>query len=95
MAAGYTTLFCYIVYTIGHFIFMRRVCKTCMDGEKVYSIKILLAITLAFLTLGFAFLAAYQSIVVRAGMVLVIFSVVLVERRYIISGVKFILGRKK
>lgn len=64
-AAGYTTLFCYIIYTIAHYIFMRKVCKENLEGVKVYDIKVLLGITLLFLIFGFLIMLTYNSMIIR------------------------------
>lgn len=59
-AAGYTTLFCYIVNAAMHYVFMCRVCKDCMDGANPYSLKVILEITTLFFVLGFVFLFFYN-----------------------------------
>ena len=64
-AAGYTTLFCYMIYTAGHYVFMRKVCRTHMAGAKVYDLRILLGITMGFLMLGFVLLFTYNYSYVR------------------------------
>lgn len=39
IAAGYTTLVCYLVFMIMHFLFMRRICVNKITGEIIYDIK--------------------------------------------------------
>ena len=65
VAAGYTTLVCYVLYAVLHYLFMRNICRTYLKGEQPYNLKILLGITILFLTLGFATLATYNSTVIR------------------------------
>ena len=72
MAAGYTTLFCYIVYAVAHYFCMLRVCKEKMDGVKVYEPKTLIGITVAFIVAGFILLLTYYNIFTRYTAVLLI-----------------------
>ena len=48
-AAGYTTLFCYILFSLGHYIFMRIVCKKKIDGPLIRYVLILTAILICFI----------------------------------------------
>ena len=64
-AAGYTTLFCYIVYVVAHYIFMQKVCKENLDGVKVYDIRILMGISIVFMVIGFSFMITYSNLVIR------------------------------
>lgn len=65
VAAGYTTLFCYIINAILHYHFMRKVCKTYLNDLKPYSVKVLLGISVTFLVLGLAFIPMYSHPVIR------------------------------
>lgn len=94
MAAGYTTLFCYILYTTGHFVFMRRVCKTCMGGEKVYSIKKLLAISSIFMVCGFVFMCSYRLTAVRYGIFTIFIIIAMLYRKLLISAAKQLVSVK-
>lgn len=71
-AAGYTTLFCYIVYDVAHYIFMQKVCRIYMENKKVYDTKKLLIISILFLALGFSFLFLYRFSVLRFIMMLIL-----------------------
>ncbi len=64
-AAGYTTLACYILYALFHYIFSRRICREFCNGEQAYNATILLAITGAFLLCGFGIMATYRFIFIR------------------------------
>ena len=59
IAAGYTTLFCYLVTTLCHYALMRRACRLNGVG-KVYDEKKLAIITAVFMAAGFAVLATYN-----------------------------------
>ena len=87
-AAGYTTLFCYIAYTGGHYYFMRRICKQYINNEKVYSLRVLLAISGSFILIAFIFMLTYRLVVVRYLLLLVIMVVGLMNRKRITEILK-------
>lgn len=60
MAAGWTTLFCYILLTVLHFILMKRACCQNQVQENIFSESALLAIALCVLALSLAVLGMYQ-----------------------------------
>lgn len=91
IAAGYTTLICYIVYAGAHFIAMRKVCKDQMDNAKVYSVRILLLIGLVFCAIGFVFMLTYENTVVRYALVGVVMVAVLLSRKKLVDFAKQIL----
>lgn len=81
-AAGYTTLACYMLYAVFHYIFMNRICRKEI-GSVPYSAKLLLLITVIFLTLGFILLSAYWNFWLRYFMILMIFLGVFFKRDYL------------
>lgn len=95
VAAGYTTLICYIIYAAGHYIFMKRVCKMFLDNVKPYSLKMYLFITAAFMCIGFLLIITYNIPVVRYGFIVVFIIVAVIFRKRIISTVKQIMAIKK
>lgn len=74
LAAGYTTLFTYLFYTMGHYLFMKRVCeKNKLRLNKIYDIKkniyiICISIMLALLTLQI-----YEYLLMRICILAIIF----------------------
>lgn len=87
-AAGYTTLFCYILYALFHYLFMRRVNKICMDGVRVYNPKILILISVIFLIIGFSLMMLYRHIVIRYLVIACIIIVIFLKRKTVIKNVK-------
>ena len=79
-AAGYTTLVCYSMNSILHYYFMRKVCKTYLDDVKPYDPKVLLAISLAFMILGFMYIPLYKNIYLRYGFTLIILGLIVINR---------------
>ena len=58
-AAGYTTLICYMIYAVAHYIFMRIVCNKCCDGNYPYNTKIIFIISITFVAAGSIILTSY------------------------------------
>lgn len=93
-AAGYTTLVCYIVYAACHYLAMKKICREKLGGKKVYSLKKLIAISGAFMALGFAVQLTYFNIWVRYGAIVVFAGVLFIKRKWIIETVRQILSAK-
>ena len=60
MAAGWTTLFCYILLTVLHYILMKRACRRNQVRENIFTEYLLLAIVLCVLVLSLAVLGLYK-----------------------------------
>ncbi len=95
VAAAYTTLFCYIFFDFMHYIFMRKVCNDYLDGVKVYNMRIIAGISVAFASLGFAYLATYKSIYARYGLTIILVIIAVAKRRYIKEKVEELLALRK
>ena len=94
-AAGYTTLCCYMVYTAGHYLFMRRVCRAHMDGARVYDLRILLGITAGFMALGFLLLFTYRMRPLRYAFLAVALIAILANIKRLVRFAGEILGKRK
>lgn len=76
IAAGYTTLICYIIYVFMHYYFMRKINKDYMDGIKVYSEKIILGISFGFLTISMIFMLLYTNTFLRYLAIVLILTII-------------------
>ena len=65
LAAGYTTLVCYIIFCIAHFYTLRGVCKKKCNGYQIFTGKRTFLIGLVFLVLVFLIMSVYQLSIVR------------------------------
>lgn len=95
IAAGYTTLLCFMVYAFLHYIFMRKICKECCDGRYPFESRLILLITIPFLLIGFIFLLTYDWPIIRYGIVIVILIISTLMRNKIITKVKDIIDLRK
>lgn len=94
-AAGYTTLSCYIVYALMHFIFMRIICKDYLNNVKVYDWKILLIIYSIAIGIGIGFMLLYNYPIVRYCVVGILALLVIIFWKKIMFFAKKILSNRK
>lgn len=92
IAAGYTTLICYIVYAVGHYLYMLHVCKKYNDSVYPYDTKILLLIVIIFMGCGFLMLMTYAHPIIRYGIIGCAILLCVLFRKNIISVLKKILS---
>ena len=87
-AAGYTTLICYSMNAMLHYYFMRKVCRTFLDDQKVYNLGMLLLITLGFFGVGFLYILTYSNMVLRYILTVVLCVLVVMNRKKLLSAIR-------
>ena len=88
IAAGFTTLICYVVFVMLHYAFMRLVCKKYMNGYKVYDVRIILAIGTVLLIASALMACAFNYWYIRYAAVIVLTAVLLIFSKKIIIWFK-------
>ena len=85
IAAGYTTLFCYILFSLCHYFFMRKVSKKHINGKKIFNTRnfLLLAIIFIIFAILITKLYASQFMILRYAFMLVLVIVAIVKRNTI------------
>lgn len=94
IAAGYTTLICYMMYSITHYLFMRKVCDEYCEGEYPYSTTKIVVITIPFMVIGLAFLAVYNHPIIRYSIVAASLIAMLIFRKRIIGFLKQVMDMR-
>ena len=86
IAAGYTTLFCYILFSICHYMFMRKVSRKHMGGDKIYNIKLLTIVVLLFTALSVFAVRLYDKnmLIYRYIFIVAIMVTLIIYRRKIV-----------
>lgn len=92
IAAGYTTLICYILYSLGHYFFMRLVCRKYLNGYKVYDTKTILIITILSLVITFILLGLYDYIIIRYLIILLVLTICFINRKKLVGHFKMLKG---
>lgn len=94
-AAGYTTLICYMLYAVMHYLFMMKIVKEECAVSTVYHRKFLLGLSFSVTFLGIALLFLYRYPIIRYAIILLAFSAMIVGRKRIVSMVHEIISVKK
>ena len=94
VAAGYTTLLCYIVYAMGHYIFMNKVCDQKCEGIRPYKLSYVLQISFGFIFAGFILSLTYHFVAIRYSLILLNFIIVFIKRRRILCIISELVGMR-
>lgn len=94
-AAGYTTLICYIIYTVLHYCFMRKISSKYLNNKQNYNTKMVLVISICFVLLGFVFLITYYNVVLRYCVIFIVTIGVYIKRGYIKESLQTMIQVKK
>lgn len=94
IAAGYTTLFCYALFSFCHYLFMKRAERLFMDEKEVYDIKKIVGISALLLSASFVLIAFYGMPVVRYAILVISVIIIAVKRNKVIEAIKKALGRE-
>lgn len=93
-AAGYTTLVCYLLNSVMHYFFMRKVCRTYLDDIRPYNSKILILIAVVFMGIGFLYIPLYSNMAARYGFTAVLLLILYINRKRLMAAISEMLGKK-
>lgn len=88
IAAGYTTLVCYILFVIMHYIFSRKICREKLEGINIYDIKKMIKISGCFILAGFIVMLTYNDCFMRYILFLIFFGFFVLKRKEIFKYLK-------
>ncbi len=80
LAAGYTTLVCYFVFMIMHYLFMRKICRKEKLGSYVYDNRAIGLISIVLFILSLLSMLIYDIVIARY-LIIVVLSVVLFKNK--------------
>lgn len=89
IAAGYTTLISYILYALGHYFFMKKVCKKHANGFEYYDIKNIFKISMVFVIISLMIIPLYKFVVIRYVLISLILIICVLKRKQILKLFKF------
>ena len=95
IAAGYTTLFSYILFAVLHYYFMRKICKQYLNNIKPYNLKLINGISIGSLGAGFLIMITYTNIILRYMLIIITFLILFVKRKKLIEIAKMLLDIRK
>ena len=88
IAAAYTTLFCYFVYSMLHYAFMRKVCRKYAGGVQPFRLSVILGMSACFLAIGFGLMALFPWPALRFALLLVACVVIFLNRARLMEALK-------
>jgi O-antigen/teichoic acid export membrane protein len=88
IAAGYTTLFSYLIYCLMHAFFTKKIIKEEKFTESCYNFKSIVICSGCFLVIGFILYKLYPHPFVRYGLLVIVCIIVCLNRKYVCDIVK-------
>lgn len=71
-ACAYSTLICYILFAVGHYLFMKKVLRKHLKGRQIYDMKAILKICTGLIAAMAIIIFLYQYFFLRYGSVLLL-----------------------
>lgn len=81
VAAGYTTLLCYILYAVVHYFILRKICKEHMNERMPFKASKIVIMSLGMLVIAFGIMLLYKTTLIRYAMLLAIGIFAIIKRR--------------
>lgn len=89
LAAGYTTLFCYMVYSFVHYFVLKRICsQNSVNLKMLFDLKTVIGLSILMLAVTGIMLFIYRSQYLRYSIFVILLIVGIVKRDYIIGIVR-------
>lgn len=95
VAAAYTTLFCYMAFAAGHYVYMTSSVKKALGIEKVFDTKRVLILSLGLFVLGISIIFVYNNMVLRYIIITFVIIIGCFKRELILNTLKMIKAKKK
>ncbi len=90
-AAGYTTLFCYILFVVAHYFFQKRILvREVHMKEDIYDMKLIIAISVFELVAMVGLIFTYKYTLLRYFVISILCVIAIVNHKKIIYGLKAI-----
>lgn len=93
LIAGYITLFCYILFTIAHYIFYKKTLKSVGLDIPIFNIRnivfLISVLTIAVIVLSFC----YELTILRYGLIVCVFVGIVLNRQVVFSYIKAMSGK--
>lgn len=88
LAAGYTTMVCYIIFSVAHYFFMEKCIKEEKLNIRIYDIKIIFAISVLLVVISVAMMFLYKFVLIRYIILTALILWLAVNRKMIIAKAK-------
>ena len=95
IVAGYTTLICYIIFSIMHYIFMKKVCKINNINEKIFDMKFIIVLSIIVIVMSLGITILYKNSIIRYIIIGMVVIIGIVNQKAIINRCKALISMKK
>jgi len=95
VAAGYTTLICYIIYAIAHYVFMNKMMAGVTGDNRVYNTNIIITISVLLIASGLIISMFYDKIIIRYSIAAVSVFLVLINYKRIYKFIRMRIDNEK
>lgn len=95
IAAGYTTLGCYIFYAIAHYICMNLIIRKQLNNAKIFGLMILIVISVLYMVLSGAIMLTYNYWYIRYAVIVIGCLAAILNKKFIINILKEIRSKSK
>lgn len=93
LAAGFTTLVCFMIYAFSHFVFSTKVLKKHAGIKELYDNKFVFAVGMVVSVISILMMSLYSYNLIRYAIVILIFISLIVFRKRIMTILKVIRNR--
>lgn len=93
-AAGYTTLFCYLVMSVTHYIGMKKVCKLKEIKQELYDMKTIALISVGVIAFSVVSSLLYKTFIIRYLVLLAVVVVMFIKKDYIMQALTSVKKKK-
>lgn len=90
VAAGYTTLVCYILYAMAHYFFMKKVTKEQMNGAVIYDARIIIGIGAALVMGAAVIMLFYTKPLIRYGLLAAVLIGMVLKRKALLGVIQML-----
>lgn len=95
IAAAYSSLISYVVYSIMHYLFMRITLKKHLDGLEVYNNKLIFRMAVGFVSVILFVNVLYQFTILRYAVIMLSAIIVIIKRKYVINVISNLFIKKE
>ena len=83
MAAGYTTLICYILYSLSHYVFMNKVLLKYNINDRIYFINKIVLLSVILISSSFLITLTYEMLLIRFLIVMIVVTAFFINKKKI------------
>ena len=93
IVCGYTTMVSYMAFAVGHYYFMKRVCRSEIPGVELFDIKRIILISVAVVAAAVMIIFLYPYWMIRYGLILGMVIIAFYYRKPLLAFIRTTLNR--